>query len=251
MKKIIPPALRVRIRVLQRQIADWLTGRSQQFAQGKTIARAQVDFSPQISLSQPLGSAAPPYLEQKKHNLTLAIQKLQNVVILPGQIFSFWHLVGSPSAKAGYVEGRSLAGETLATSVGGGLCQLSGMLYFLALKSGLTIVERHPHSKDIYTEATRFAPLGSDATVVYGYKDLQLQNHLRSPICFRFSITERQIEAYICSTQTINEVKVEFRCQSLESATHVETLRYSQTSPEAELISSDLYPKLLIPTLLS
>lgn len=245
MKEIIPPAWRVNIRVFQRQVTDRLAGRWQQLANEQAI-NAQNGFLPQVSLTQPLGSAGAHYIERKKHNLTLAIQQLQDVVILPDQIFSFWHLVGNPSAKAGYVEGRTITGEKLATSVGGGLCQLSGMLYFLALKSGLTIIERHPHSKDIYTDATRFAPLGSDATVVYGYRDLQIQNSLPSSICFRVFITERDIQACLCSPQAIAEVQVEFRTQSLEAATHVETIRYTHTEAEEELVSSDLYPKLLV-----
>jgi vancomycin resistance protein VanW len=246
MKKIIPPAWRVNIRIFQRSIAERLTGRSRHLVNGRAATSAQDSFLPQLILTQPLGSMAAHYLERKKHNLTLAVQRLQDVVIFPGQIFSFWHLVGNPTAKAGYVEGRSITGEELATSVGGGLCQLSGMLYFLALKSGLTIVERHPHSKDIYTDATRFAPLGSDATVVYGYKDLQIQNHLSSPICFRFLMTEQDIQVCLCSPQSIAEVQVEFRSRTLESATHVETIRYPHHA-EVELVSSDLYPKLLVP----
>lgn len=247
MKKIIPPIWRVNIRVFQRYVADFLSGRWWQLANDRIAPHVHDNFLPQVVLTQPLGSMTGHHLERKKHNLTLAIQKLQNVVILPGQIFSFWHLVGNPTTKAGYVEGRTITGEELATSVGGGLCQLSGMLYFLALKSGLTIRERHPHSKDIYTDATRFAPLGSDATVVYGYKDLQIQNHLSSPICFRFFITEQNIQACLCSPQPIAQAEVEFRSQRLESATHVETIRYTSTDAEAELVSSDLYPRLLVP----
>ncbi|MBD1912947.1 MULTISPECIES: VanW family protein [unclassified Leptolyngbya] len=246
MKKLIPPSWRVNIRIVQRYLAARLTGKWQQLAKHRDT-HAHDDFLPQVTLTQPLGSMTGHHLERKKHNLNLAIQKLQNVVILPGQIFSFWHLVGNPTTKAGFVEGRTITGTELATSVGGGLCQLSGMLYFLALKSGLTILERHPHSKDIYTDATRFAPLGSDATVVYGYKDLQIQNSFSFPICFRFFITDQAIQACLCSAQAIAEVQVEFRTQSLESATHVETIRYTPARATAELVSSDLYPKLLVP----
>lgn len=248
MKKMIPPAWRVHFRASQRYLADRLTGRWQQLATDRGKRQTQANFLPQLTLTQPLGSMGSPYLERKKHNLTLAMQKLQDVIIFPEHIFSFWHLVGNPTAKAGYVEGRTITGEKLDTSVGGGLCQLSGMIYFLALKAGLTIIERHPHSKDIYTDATRFAPLGSDATVVYGYKDLQLKNQLPAPLCFRFLITDQEIQASLCAPQAIVEVLVEFRSQAMELATHVKTIRYLQPNAEAELVSSDLYPKLLIPT---
>jgi len=246
MKKLLPPTWRVSIRVFQRYLNDRATGQWKQLANKQLAPHAQADFLPQVVLSQPLGSTTAQHLERKKHNLALAIHKLQDVVILPGQVFSFWHLVGNPTIKAGYVEGRTITGEALATTVGGGLCQLSGMIYFLALKSGLTIIERHPHSKDIYTDATRFAPLGSDATVVYCYKDLRIQNCFPSPICFRFSITD-EITISLCALKAIAEVQVEFRSQATESATHVETFRSTSTTQEAELVSSDVYPKLSVP----
>jgi vancomycin resistance protein VanW len=207
----------------------------------------RLDFQPQITLAQPLGSAASQHLTNKKQNLSLAIQNLQQVVIAPGQIFSFWHLVGNPNEKAGYVEGRTITGDALATTVGGGLCQLSGILYFLALKSGLTILERHPHSKDIYTDATRFAPLGSDATVVYGYKDLRFQNPFPFPICLRFSLSDQEIRAWICAGEAIAETPVEFQTQSAETSTQVDTIRYTPSHPQGERMSSNQYPKLRVP----
>jgi len=63
----------------------------------------------------------------------------------------------------------------LALDYGGGLCQLSGIIYHAVLEAGLEILERHPHSLDIYTATTRYTPLGSDAAVVYGHKDLRFK----------------------------------------------------------------------------
>jgi vancomycin resistance protein VanW len=62
---------------------------------------------------------------------------------------------------------------------------LSGLLYHLALVGGLEIVERHAHSVDIYREHERYTPLGADATVVWGFKDLRLRN----PYPFAVAIT--------------------------------------------------------------
>ena len=249
MKTFIPPTWRINVRVFQRYLSDLSTGRSHQLANCRAIdADGKVELYPQIALTQPLGSISAQYFDNKKHNLLLAIQKLQDVVIAPGQIFSFWHLVGNPNLKAGYVQGRTIMGEKLATTIGGGLCQISGLVYFLALKSGLTIIERHSHSKDIYTDATRFAPLGSDATVVYGYKDLRFQNNLSSPICFRFFIKDQDISTCICSDQPIAEARIEFCLQQLDSGTQVETIRYMPAIAKSELISSDFYPKMLAPS---
>lgn len=250
MKTLIPSAWRVHLRASQRTLADHWHGHRQQFATLPLSPDVQAECVPQVSVTQPLGSASAVQLERKRHNLRLAIAHLQNVGILPGQIFSFWHLVGQPTAKAGYVEGRTITGEHLVTSVGGGLCQLSGMIYFMALRAGLTIIERHPHSKDIYTDATRFAPLGSDATVVYGYKDLRVKNSLAMPLCFRFDLGEWDLQVHLCAPAAIAEATVEFRTQQLETVTRVETLRQCPSEAIAQVISVDRYPKLSVPTVL-
>ena len=249
-KKLISPRLRVKLKVMQRHTSDLLTGQLHQFAQATpphSTASLDSAFQPRIVITQSLGSTASQYLESKKHNLGLAIQRLQNVVINPGQIFSFWHLVGQPDQAAGYVEGRTITGDHIATTVGGGLCQLSGLIYLLALKSGLTSIERHSHSKDIYTESTRFAPLGADATIVYGYKDLRLKNNLLMPICFQFAMTDRQIQAAIGAPQPIAELKVEFKAESFDGGTKIDTIRYAANHDKGELIGSAIYPKLQVP----
>ncbi|HTP30232.1 MAG TPA: VanW family protein, partial [Anaeromyxobacteraceae bacterium] len=46
--------------------------------------------------------------------------------------------------------------------------------------------ERHSHSIDLYTDSTRFAPLGADATVAYGRKDLRFENTLTGLVSFGF-----------------------------------------------------------------
>ena len=53
---------------------------------------------------------------------------------------------------------------------------MSGLIYYVSLMAGLEVLERHPHSRDIYDDQTRYAPLGADATVAYGFKDLRVLN---------------------------------------------------------------------------
>jgi vancomycin resistance protein VanW len=174
----------------------------------------------------------------------LAINRIQDVAIKPGEIFSFWHLVGKPNRAKGYREGRSLVSNQLKAEVGGGLCQLSGLLYFLTLKAGLTTLERHAHSLDIYTDSTRFAPLGSDATVVYGYKDFRFQNNLLFPLCFRFSLQEEEITAILCSPQPIPEYRVEFKVEEFNGRAKVETVRFLEQTNSFEVLNSTTYQKL-------
>ncbi len=111
----------------------------------------------------------------KIHNLQLAIGRMQGFVLLPGEEFSFWRLALEPVAENGYREGAMFINYRVTTSMGGGLCQLSGLIYNLALLAGCEITERFNHSIDAYGES-RYIPLGRDATVAYGKKNLRFRN---------------------------------------------------------------------------
>ena len=75
-------------------------------------------------------------------NLKLAVAKLDGVVIKPGETFSVWHLVGRPCKWKGYKEGMMIHNGKVGSGIGGGLCQLGNLLYWMALHTDLTIKER-------------------------------------------------------------------------------------------------------------
>ena len=63
--------------------------------------------------------------------------------------------------------------------VGGGLCQLSNLIYWMTLHTPLTVVERWRHSYDVFPDAERTQPFGSGATVAYNHIDLQIRNGIK------------------------------------------------------------------------
>lgn len=244
MKQLIPASWRLHVKVIQRKWFDWSTGQSHHFAGSQRVLEAEKQlFHPQIDLTQPIFETE--YSDNKKHNLALAIAQIQDIVIPPNQIFSFWHLVGHPSQKRGYLAGRVIAKDQLAAEIGGGLCQLSGLIYFLILKAGIMPLERHPHSKDIYTEASRFAPLGSDATVVYGYKDLRFRNPFSFPFYFQFNLQAQAIQAVIYAPEAFPKSRIEFKQIELPNGVQVQTIRHGLDDSQCEVIDSTFYPKLL------
>lgn len=114
--------------------------------------------------------------ENKKTNILLAIERLDGILLHPGEIFSFWKLVGRPSRAKGYLEGLVLQSGTLKKGIGGGLCQLSNLIYWMTLHAQLDVVERWRHSYDVFPDVNRRLPFGSGATVAYNYVDLQIAN---------------------------------------------------------------------------
>ncbi|MBP9711998.1 MAG: VanW family protein [Candidatus Pacebacteria bacterium] len=117
------------------------------------------------------------YLQHNKViNLKLAVQNIDGLVIRPGERFSYWRAIGRPSRRQGYVEGMVLKDGKVIVGVGGGLCQLSNMLYWLSMHTPLTVIERWRHSYDVFPDASRTQPFGSGATCAFPYIDFQLEN---------------------------------------------------------------------------
>lgn len=117
------------------------------------------------------------YLQHNKiTNLSLAIAPINGVVIRPGETLSVWRLVGRPTAARGYLEGLVLSNGKIEKGIGGGLCQLGNLLYWMALHSPLTIAERWRHGFDVFPDINRKIPFACGATLAYNYIDLQLRN---------------------------------------------------------------------------
>ncbi|MEK5446211.1 VanW family protein [Paenibacillus sp. FSL R7-0331] len=110
-------------------------------------------------------------------NLRLAAAKLDGLLIRPGETFSYWQSIGKPTRRKGYLDGMVLFYGGFRTGTGGGLCQLSNLIYWMALHTPLTVTERHRHSYDVFPDEKRTQPFGSGATCAYNYLDLQLTNH--------------------------------------------------------------------------
>jgi len=112
----------------------------------------------------------------KIRNLYLAVKCIHQVVIQPGEVFSFWRLVGRPTRSKGYMEGLVLHNGQITKGIGGGLCQFGNLLYWMALHTPLTIKERWRHSFDVFPDVNRSIPFACGATLSYNYIDLQLEN---------------------------------------------------------------------------
>lgn len=212
--------LKKRIKLLLRQVADIADGTAFRWANFK--APDLQAFPHYVEVVQPIMPT--PLLDNKIHNLNLAICQLHLLQWEPHSILSFWHRVGEASQQRGYREGRNIVAGKLQQDFGGGLCQLSGILYHLALLANLHIVERHHHSMDIYREEERFTPLGTDATVVYGYKDLRLENNLPVPLVLWLQVTGATLTARLHSTQPLNPQTLTFERQYADTAVTVRAL---------------------------
>lgn len=134
------------------------------------------------------------YQYNKITNLKIAVQKLDRIVIHPGETFSYWKLIGKTTRKKGYVPGMVLFCGTYKMATGGGLCQLSNLIYWMTLHTPLTITERYRHSYDVFPDSNRTQPFGSGATCVYPYRDLMLTNNTNSDFELRVWVGDKYLE---------------------------------------------------------
>ena len=132
--------------------------------------------------------------ENKVVNLRLAVEKLDGILLRPGETFSYWKLIGNPSKRKGYLPGMILRNGKLEAGVGGGLCQLSNLIFYMAIHTPLTVVERHRHGYDVFPDADRKQPFGSGATCSNPHCDLMLRNDTDDTYQLRVRVGEEYLE---------------------------------------------------------
>lgn len=235
LRRITPFAARRAIAQARRAIADKLSGIDAQIVRP---GAASFEAPLQISLAQPIFET--PTSHGKIINLERAAALLSAAQIPPGGVFSFWSIVGAPTPARGFAMGRAIVADEVSQDVGGGLCQISGLIYELGLRAGLDIVERHAHSRDLYTDETRFAPLGLDATVGYAFKDLRLRNSHGVPISFSFAIASDRIEARLHASAPIVAHRLDVVRDEAPTYRLVTVTRYSPDGV-SQLIGANRY----------
>lgn len=186
---------------LFRSIANFI--QRKQFATHRELAKtySYTCKKHQSLLRRKLGSSDPRLQENKITNLKIATSTIDGVVIKPGQTFSFWQLVGKATKEKGYIEGMLLSMGEVKSGVGGGLCQLANLLYWMALHTPLIVTERHHHSFDPFPDSGRTLPFGSGASVFYNYIDLRFYNPTDQSFQIKVWVTDKHLKGAIFSSE--------------------------------------------------
>lgn len=116
------------------------------------------------------------YQYNKVHNLKLAAATINGLIIEPNETFSFWQCVRNAKKSGKYKDGLCLVNGELVSVTGGGLCQISNLLFWCFVHSPLTILERHTHFVKAFPNPPSDIPEGMDATISEGWKDLKVRN---------------------------------------------------------------------------
>lgn len=132
------------------------------------------------------------YQYNKVHNLMLAARTMHRILIMPGETFSFYQRVRQADREIPFRDGLNLVYGKMVTTPGGGLCQLSNLLYWMFLHTPLTITERHGHQIDAFARHDDL-PEGIDATISEGWKDLKVTNDTNQVYQILITFDEKHI----------------------------------------------------------
>jgi vancomycin resistance protein YoaR len=132
---------------------------------------------PKISRTSEYTTNYPPSAARHA-NISTGSSQFDGVVILPGQTFSFWELLGPVTVERGYAfAGAIINNRSDENVIGGGLCQVSTTMFNAVAKLGYEIVERHAHGYYI----DRY-PIGLDAAVFEPGVDFKWKNDTDAPV---------------------------------------------------------------------
>lgn len=121
------------------------------------------------------------------NNIVVASSRLNGLVIQPGQAVSVSTLFLPRTMENGYQKAGTYYQGKVIQGTGGGICQVSSTVYNAVMNAGLLVIMRYPHSMPV-----SYLPLGMDAAISAGSKDLIFLNPYDTPILMQ-TITENNL----------------------------------------------------------
>ncbi|MEJ8554108.1 VanW family protein [Tepidibacter sp. Z1-5] len=128
----------------------------------------------------------------RSYNVKLASEKVNGILLNPGEEFSFNDTTGKRGLSQGFKMAPVIVQGQVQEGVAGGVCQVSSTLYNAVLYSGITITDRRNH-----TIPSSYVSKGRDATVSFGSIDFKFKNYYQNPI---------YIENIVVSNKVISRV---------------------------------------------
>ena len=167
----------------------------------------------------------------RNQNIINAARKINNNVVYPGEIYSLNNNLKPFSIKNGYVNAPIIVNGKLTDGMGGGICQLSTVLYNAVLYSELDIVERRNHSLKV-----GYIDYGFDATLAGDYIDLKFKNNTSVPLLIESVINQNSLVINIYGEETRPQTrKITFQNELVAKIpAPAETIIYTNELPEGE-----------------
>lgn len=171
----------------------------------------------------------------RSNNIILSSAKLNGLVLMPGEEFSYNQAVGQRTRAAGFREAGAYSNGKVVQEVGGGICQVSSTLYNAVLYANLEIVERTNHYFN-----PGYVKAGLDATVSWGGPDFRFRNNRNYPIRIVTDTSGKKLKVYIYGLKTDDDCTVVLDPRYISSVPYKTTYQKdpSLATGETRVISS-------------
>ncbi|KAF6634884.1 VanW family protein [Paenibacillus sp. LX16] len=137
-----------------------------------------------VQFSTSLGSSS----EGRVYNVNSAASTVDGLILKPGDIFDYGHLITKAERTHGFREAPVIVNGRLESGIGGGICQVSSTVYNAALRVGLDILERRNHSLPV-----SYLPKGQDATFATGSINFRFRNNTGKHLLLRAAVQNRTL----------------------------------------------------------
>ena len=193
--------------ILLRRV-KWLMNKQRYARHFSEVELPVVIYKHKSLIRRRLGNVDMDLQENKAVNLSLAAPRVSNILIRPGETFSFWRLVGNCTAKKGYRNGLVIKLGNVSRGIGGGMCQFTNLIHWMVLHSPLTIIEHHHHNNlDLFPDYGRQIPFGTGTSIMYNYLDYQFINNSKQT----FQLIVYTNDEYLCGElRSDKEIKVAY-----------------------------------------
>lgn len=171
----------------------------------------------------------------RSNNIILSSAKLNGLVLMPGEEFSYNQAVGQRTKAAGFRKAGAYSNGKVVQEVGGGICQVSSTLYNAVLYANLEIVERTNHYFN-----PGYVKAGLDATVSWGGPDFRFRNNRNYPIRIVTDTSGKKLKVYIYGLKTDDDCTVVLDPRYISSVPYKTTYQNdaSLATGETRVISS-------------
>lgn len=139
------------------------------------------------------------------HNIRVAAQRFNGLLIKPGEEFSFVKNLGEVDGDHGYLPELVIKKNVTEKEFGGGICQVSSTAFRAAIYSGLKITARRNHAYPV----SYYNPQGMDSTVYVPNPDLKFINNTPNYILIQTSIVGTQLNFDFYGTSDGRKVTVD------------------------------------------
>jgi vancomycin resistance protein YoaR len=126
------------------------------------------------------------------HNVSVTAAKTTNIILKPGEEFSFNKALGEVSQATGFKPAYVIKNGKTELGDGGGVCQVSTTLFRAVLNAGLPVTKRKAHSYRVSYYELNAKP-GIDATVYEGEVDLRFRNDTNHAILIHHEVDSEQL----------------------------------------------------------